>query len=330
MAAAYPRATSYALQYLEDLKHLIKAGTPRFVQDFLNLARTAGLEVRTIVVETAVNEAKMQEILATCLQSHACGLQRAFAREMERLSRRSEEVSPESWDRILTLLRTCLAAGFTVTGVEGDRLVLGNCDRRRINTFWKEGRLYRYGDRRRALLVRKILLVVGSPVRGGFTDWECLVDCDRHPNVGKDGRLCAGELRGRDLLAEDTVRAIVTAVEVPSLDSAYWRPGDGELEPASDPDVVEPPNCPRCGRPAEMALEERRVDVETFRTAHGRSVAVKIWRCAGCGWAELTPESQRLLEAERRALLEGYIPHSHCECCGCCTDTCYCSCCCSP
>jgi len=95
-------------------------------------------------------------------------------------------------------------------------------------------------------------------------------------------------------------------------------------------DPIELPNCPRCGRPAEPALEQRRVDVEPFRTVHGRDVPVQTWRCPDCGWSELAPQSRRLLEAERRALLAGYIPHGHCECCGCCTGPCYCSCCCSP
>ncbi len=69
------------------------------------------------------------------------------------------------------------------------------------------------------------------------------------------------------------------------------------------------------GRPAELALEEWRVDVEPFRTPHGRNVRVRVWRSAECGWAEVTPDSRSLLEAERQTLPAGYIPHSHCECC---------------
>ena len=84
------------------------------------------------------------------------------------------------------------------------------------------------------------------------------------------------------------------------------------------------------GRPAELALEEWRMDVEPFRTPHGRKVRVRVWRSAECGWAEVTLDSRSLLEAERQTLPAGYIPHSHCECCGCCTGPCYCSCCCSP
>jgi len=225
-------ATEYPARFIEDLQDAIAVQVPRLVQDFLDLARAAGLEARAVVVETGANEARMREVLGRCLEAHARALQNAYAREAERLARRAAEMSPVGWEQVLRLVEACREAGFAPAGAEDNRLILLNSARRRVRAFWKGGRLYRYRDQRRSLEVRGILLAVGPPARGGFPDWECFVDCDRHPNVGSDGKLCAGELRGRDLLAEDTVRAIVTAVEIPSLDSAYWRPDDDELEPA--------------------------------------------------------------------------------------------------
>jgi hypothetical protein len=220
------------LEHLEELRQAMAGEASPLVREFLDLARAAGLEARAVVVETRVDEAKMREFLGRCLEVHARALQRAYAREAERLARRAAEMSPVSWEQVLRLLEVGRAAGFAPAGVEGNRLVLRNSSTRRVRTFWKAGRLWRYRSPGKALTVRAIVLAVAPPARGGFTDWECFVDCDRHPNVGSNDKLCAGELRGRDLLAEDTVRALVTAVEVPSLDSAYWRPEQDELEPA--------------------------------------------------------------------------------------------------
>lgn len=224
--------TEYLSRSIEDLQDALAVQVPRLVQDFLDLARAAGLEARAVVVETGVNEAKMRDVLGRCLEAHARVLQNAYVREAERLARRAAEAGPTDWGQVLRLLEACREAGFAPAGKEGDRLIIVNSTPRRVQVFWKDGRLYRYRDQRRSIQVRTILLAVGAPARGGFTDWECRVDCDRHPNVGSDGKLCAGELRGRDLLAEGIVRAVVTAVEVPNLDSAYWRPDEEELEPA--------------------------------------------------------------------------------------------------
>ena len=216
----------------EELELPPAAESDRLIEEFLDLARTASLEARTVVVEAGVNEAKMREILGRCLEAHARALQKAYAREAQRLLSRATEAGPTDWGQVLRLLEACREIGFVPAGREGDRLILLNSTPRRIQVFWRDGRLWRYRNRRKSLTVRTILLAVGPPAPGGFTNWECRVHCDRHPNVGSDGKLCAGALRGRDLLAEDTLRALVTAVEVPSLDSAYWRPDEDEIEPA--------------------------------------------------------------------------------------------------
>jgi hypothetical protein len=224
--------TEYPARFIEDLQDALAVQVPRLVQDFLDLASAAGLEARAVLVKTGVNEARMREVLGRCLEAHARALQNAYAREAERLARRAAEMSPVGWKQVLSLVEACREAGFAPAGREGDRLIMVNPTPRRVQVFWKDGRLWRYRNRRKSLTVRGILLAVGPPAPGGFTDWECYVDCDRHPNVRSDGKFCAGELRGRDLLAEDAVRALVTAVEVPSLDSAHWRPDEDELEPA--------------------------------------------------------------------------------------------------
>ena len=223
------------LEHLEELRQAMAGEASPLVREFLDLARAASLEARAVVVETGVDEARMRQILGRCLTAHARALQTAYAREAERLARRAAEMSPVNWEQILALLEACRAAGFAPAGVEGRCLRLWNPTSRRVSLFFRGGRLWRLANPRRALRVRSITLVVGPPSPRGFTEWECLVDADRHPNV-RDGKLCAGQLRGRDLLAEDTVRAIVAAVEVPNLDSAYWRPNEGELEPAEGPE----------------------------------------------------------------------------------------------
>ncbi|MGQ9533308.1 MAG: hypothetical protein ACUVTQ_11000 [Desulfotomaculales bacterium] len=220
-------------EYLEELELPSIGQTDQLVENFLALARAAGLEARSVVVEIAVNEARLREVIARCLEAHARALQEAFAREAERLHRRAAEISPVAWEGVLRLLELARAAGFFPDGAEDGRLLLANSTPRRVRLFWREGRLFQYRPPNRCLRVHRITLAVAAPRDGSrFTDWTCRVDCERHPNVGRGGAFCAGELRGRDLLEEGVLQALVTAVEVPNLDSAHWRPEPEELEPA--------------------------------------------------------------------------------------------------
>jgi hypothetical protein len=183
------------------------------------------------VVETRVNDEHFRQVLGRCLAAHAGALQRAYAQEAERLAQRVAELLPINWEHILRLLENCRTAGFLPAGVERARILFGNPTPRQVRLFRMRGRLWRLANPRRALRVHKITLLVAPPSSQGFTNWEVVVDTDRHPNVDRGGKLCLGELRNRDLLSEETIPAIVAAVEVPNLDSAYWRPDDDDLEP---------------------------------------------------------------------------------------------------
>jgi hypothetical protein len=204
-------------------KGFVKEITRSVAEEIIQRARTESLSIRSIDVNYAVDLDVFKARMAEITEAFLFSLQRSILNK----EAGAGEQNKNSSNDLLTLLCRFYAHGFLLESCTATSLTFSRESELEVRYFSKnEGKkFFTLPPQASPYRVTKITLIVGLNTEG-FRNWKCLVQTPTgHPQVSSTSKeLCAGNLRGKSLLEQETIPQIIRLLEVPSLDSAYFQP----------------------------------------------------------------------------------------------------------